>query len=128
MDVPGTTEPSRSFGHRFLLDVLADRGRRIALTKKRYEVYGGSRRGSGSDTALLMRRDISAEAQKVMANLVLQNDRRLRALEANATREDELLQGVLLGMVSTPLWRRLLGPGLIVAGIIVGTVANICAS
>ena len=111
-----------------MFDVLADRARRIELTKKWYQVYGGSRRGSGSDTALLMRRDISPEAQKVMANRVLENDRRLRALEPNATREDELLQGIPLGMVSTPLWRRLLGPGLVVAGIIVGTVANICAS
>jgi hypothetical protein len=75
-----------------------------------------------------MRRDISPEAQKVMANRVLENDRRLGALEANATRADELLQGVLLGMVSTPLRRRLLGPGLVVLGIIVGVVANICAS
>jgi hypothetical protein len=32
-------------------DVLADRARRIELTKKRYEVYGGSRQRSSSDTA-----------------------------------------------------------------------------
>jgi hypothetical protein len=75
-----------------------------------------------------MRREISPEAQKVMARWVMENDRRLRALEANAKRADELVQGVLLGMVSTPLWRRLLGPGLVVAGIIVGVAANICAS
>ena len=94
-----------------VFDVLADRARRVELTKERHEVYGGSRRRSGSDTALLMRHDISPDAQKVMASRVLENDRRLGALEANARRADELLQGVLIGMVSTPIWRRLLGPG-----------------
>ena len=111
-----------------VFDVLADRARRIELTKARQTVYGGSRVRSSSDTALLFRREISERAQKVIATRLVENERRLVALEANAERADELVQSVLIGMVSTPLWRRLLGPGLVVAGIVIGMIANICAS
>ncbi len=111
-----------------VFDVLADRARRVELTMEHAGVFGGSRVRSGSDTALLSRDPTAERAQRVVARRLVENERRLVALEANAEVADKRLLGVLLGMVSTPLWRRLLGPGFVVAGIVVGTAENICAS
>lgn len=47
-----------------VVDVLADRARRVELTKERQTVYGGSRRRLSSDTALLFRREISERRRR----------------------------------------------------------------
>jgi hypothetical protein len=105
-----------------LRDVLADRARRKALLGKFLKVYAGTRiRSSINDVGL-------SSDPKRMARRVLENERQLRALEANTERADELVRGVLVDLVSTECWWRLLGPALVVFGIVVGMAANICAS
>lgn len=88
-----------------VVDVLADRARRIALTEKYLGVSPGTRIRSSSDDVRLSR------DPKFMARRLLENERQLNALEANSKRFDEIVEKVLLDLVSVTWSRRLLGPG-----------------
>ena len=88
-------------------DVRDDRRRTLALTQEYVAVHGGTRTNRPSSQEI---------------------ERRLRALEVNSERGDEVIRRVLLDMLSVKLGRRLVGPGLITFGVIIGVAANVAAS